>query len=623
MAVTADQVDVVLRAQTQQYQTDLRQADRTFTQVAANATRSAAQVNTAASSLNTGNIAAQFQDIGVTAAMGMNPLIIALQQGTQLSAVMNESMRAGVNPARALGAAFVSILNPISLGTIALVALTAAAAQYFGGLISDGKMSNEELKEQESAIRSVADRWGDAVPALQAYVNELDRAKEAGEIGTTREFLVSAAFDELRAKIPDLRAELAAARTDIQAVGGSAQEIDALQSAFDELARKVADGTVESSDLESVLALLASTTGSKTVPSMLNLSSVLGGVVSMLAAAAREAANVNSQFDAVANSRAGVDLRERYGTAEFIAEQERINGLTAEQLSLERETARVKAEAERADTTISDKEALSIAQQRLDAEERRRELIAGAKAGGKAADATAAEAKAVLELIEALEYEQSLLGMTAEQQAVANALREAGAAATDNQRERIEELVTATMQEEEAIKRTEAAMKAFQNIATSAITGFIGDLREGKSAAESLSNMFNNLADQLIKIAVQNLVAAAFGGLGGGAGGSLLGGIFGGARAGGGPVSGGKSYLVGERGPELFTPSSAGNITPNNQLSTGGASQVVVMVQGSEYFDARVERVSGPVAVRAVTTGLGEYDSGISDRMVEQNARNN
>ncbi len=32
----------------------------------------------------TANIAAQFQDIGVTAAMGMNPLQIALQQGTQL-----------------------------------------------------------------------------------------------------------------------------------------------------------------------------------------------------------------------------------------------------------------------------------------------------------------------------------------------------------------------------------------------------------------------------------------------------------------------------------------------------------------------------------------------------------
>jgi hypothetical protein len=37
-------------------------------------------------------------------------------------------------------------------------------------------------------------------------------------------------------------------------------------------------------------------------------------------------------------------------------------------------------------------------------------------------------------------------------------------------------------------------------------------------------------------------------------------------RAAGGPVSGGRPYIVGEVGPELFVPSSSGNITPNNAL---------------------------------------------------------
>lgn len=39
-----------------------------------------------------------------------------------------------------------------------------------------------------------------------------------------------------------------------------------------------------------------------------------------------------------------------------------------------------------------------------------------------------------------------------------------------------------------------------------------------------------------------------------------------GARAAGGPVTGGSSYLVGERGPEIFTPGRSGHITPNHQL---------------------------------------------------------
>lgn len=74
---------------------------------------------------NTANIAAQFQDIGVTAAMGMNPLIIAMQQGTQVAAIMN-SMQ---SPLAGLKNAFVQILNPISLLSIGLVGLVAAGLQ--------------------------------------------------------------------------------------------------------------------------------------------------------------------------------------------------------------------------------------------------------------------------------------------------------------------------------------------------------------------------------------------------------------------------------------------------------------------------------------------------------------
>lgn len=40
-------------------------------------------------------------------------------------------------------------------------------------------------------------------------------------------------------------------------------------------------------------------------------------------------------------------------------------------------------------------------------------------------------------------------------------------------------------------------------------------------------------------------------------------------RALGGPVMGGESYIVGENGPELFTPTNSGNITRNNQLDSG------------------------------------------------------
>ena len=67
----------------------------------------------------------------------------------------------------------------------------------------------------------------------------------------------------------------------------------------------------------------------------------------------------------------------------------------------------------------------------------------------------------------------------------------------------------------------------------------------------------------------------------GGAGGvfaGLLGGLDG-ARAEGGPVAKGGSFLVGEEGPEIFTPPSSGNIVPAGEtaamLGQGGGQTVV------------------------------------------------
>src|SRR5690606_16250828 len=73
------------------------------------------------------------------------------------------------------------------------------------------------------------------------------------------------------------------------------------------------------------------------------------------------------------------------------------------------------------------------------------------------------------------------------------------------------------------------------------------------------------------------------------------------ARAIGGPVSAGQPYLVGERGPELMVPNAPGTIIPNQMLAHGtgpGVATVRLMLSGD--IDARIQRVSGPVAVEVV-----------------------
>lgn len=79
-------------------------------------------------------------------------------------------------------------------------------------------------------------------------------------------------------------------------------------------------------------------------------------------------------------------------------------------------------------------------------------------------------------------------------------------------------------------------------------------------------------------------------------------------RAGGGPVTAGGAFMVGELGPELFVPSGSGQIVPNNAL--GGSTINITVNAGMGTNGARVgeeivsaikkyERHSGPVFARA------------------------
>lgn len=90
----------------------------------------------------------------------------------------------------------------------------------------------------------------------------------------------------------------------------------------------------------------------------------------------------------------------------------------------------------------------------------------------------------------------------------------------------------------------------------------------------------------LIRVLVLKPLFAGIGGALGGTSttlGSAFINAFGGERASGGPVSSGKAYLVGERGPELFSPSQNGTILPNGMALAGASASG----GGTYYIDAR------------------------------------
>jgi len=102
--------------------------------------------------------------------------------------------------------------------------------------------------------------------------------------------------------------------------------------------------------------------------------------------------------------------------------------------------------------------------------------------------------------------------------------------------------------------------------------GIKGLIKGTETLNNVLKNVLNKLADAALNMAIFGNVGGQFERGGGG----ILGSIF---RAEGGPVKRGGSFIVGERGPELFTPGASGMITPNHAL--GGSTNVVVNVDAS------------------------------------------
>jgi hypothetical protein len=71
-----------------------------------------------------------------------------------------------------------------------------------------------------------------------------------------------------------------------------------------------------------------------------------------------------------------------------------------------------------------------------------------------------------------------------------------------------------------------------------------------------------------------------------------------GTRALGGPVTGGTSYLVGEHGPEIFTPMGGGTITPNSRINGGGHTFILNGIVDAESARRTIERVLQQSSIR-------------------------
>jgi phage-related minor tail protein len=182
--------------------------------------------------------------------------------------------------------------------------------------------------------------------------------------------------------------------------------------------------------------------------------------------------------------------------------------------------------------------------------------------------------------------------------------------------EEIERLVVSVRADTSAFARDVAAMRGELEGPLVAGAGRAGRLIDnalaraitsGKLGFDDLKKVALAAMNQIAQASLRGLFTATGGG-GAGAGllnglGSLVASLVGApGRATGGPVSAGRSYLVGERGPELFVPSSGGRIEHLGQRARD--VRVSIAVQSPAPSDPQVLRQSSRQVARAIRSAL-------------------
>lgn len=135
-------------------------------------------------------------------------------------------------------------------------------------------------------------------------------------------------------------------------------------------------------------------------------------------------------------------------------------------------------------------------------------------------------------------------------------------------------------------------------------------LRTGKLGFDDLRRVALSTMAEIASAAISSGIGSLFGasGIGGGLVGvatKLIGGALGlPGRATGGPVTGGRPYLVGERGPELFVPTSAGRVETLGGARGGRDVRVAITLNAPSGSEPQALARSSRQVARAVRDAL-------------------
>ena len=184
--------------------------------------------------------------------------------------------------------------------------------------------------------------------------------------------------------------------------------------------------------------------------------------------------------------------------------------------------------------------------------------------------------------------------------------------------EEIETLVVSVRADTQAFARDVAAMRegmegplaaGAERAGRRIEAGLLRAVKTGKFGFEDLRRIAMGVLDEIAASALRSAVGSLGGGGGGGGllglGASLLGSGLGlPGRATGGPVAPGRAYVVGERGPEVFVPTSSGQVATGFGAGRDVRVSIAVRGEGGGEDGPRLLARSARQVARAVKGAL-------------------
>lgn len=609
-----------------------KSAGKAFDGMAAGATKAAGAVKN--TSFATSNMAAQLNDVAVSLAGGQSPFTVMLQQGTQITQLFNQTGGSIRGFGQILAGAVTQVLNPFSLLTFAIIGVGGYALQYFMDVVKGGQESNDVIEEQQKLINSVAQTWGDAVPALQAYVEQLQQAKDTADLIQASNSLANDQWAVARKEINDLDLSFAELIMKLQEAGEKQAVLTPLNTAFQEISKSVREGTATQEQFQAVQDALAAAVNSVGIPAIGEFAAEFEGLGQTIAGATRQATRFREEaIAALTTGKNGPNLGQLSplyseggkfvdpATMQPSGDVPKPTSRPLYELEGPYSTAPKSGGGQRFKNRYAD-EVMSIKERTTSLRE-----------------STAAQA-AINPLVN--DYGFALEKAKAEQKLLADAQR-SGVAITPELRGQISTLAegyaSASAEAKKLAEQQNEVKKRAQEWASlekDVFKGFISDIAAGKNGLEALGSALNKVADKLLDMVLNDVFSTKGSGGGSGIFGSIFSGIgkifgYASGTANTGGARGQPRGIV--HGQEAVIPLPAGGAVPVQISSptlagSGSGSNDVVTItlqddsgRMANIADQRIRTASGTIVQLSVQQSVKQVKANMPTLMTDAQER--